>query len=144
MENTKEFINKRVKNQLEDRIVNIVNSFKNMECVECITFSSFYNPENGQTVAGVTMICDNEENACKLENNYQILEYVDDIKICLGFTYRDELLEYRDKYFKVAEHILVDKKDYKILQDNMINYKTSFDNLVDFVPPLSFNKKNTR
>ena len=111
-----------------------------MKCVECITFSSFFDEESGQTIAGVTMICDNEENRTKLENNNQILEYVEDIQIGLGFTTREEITEDRARFFKLAERIIIDKKDYRRIQQNIKEFKTSFENLIDFVPPLELVK----
>lgn len=140
MDIIEEHINNRVKNNLEDKLISIINEFKDMKCVECITFSSFYDPENGQTIAGVTMICDNEENRTKLENNNQILEYVEDIQIGLGFTTREEITEDRARFFKLAERIIIDKKDYRRIQQNIKEFKTSFENLIDFVPPLELVK----
>ena len=144
MDIIEEHINNRVKNELEDRLISIINTFKEMECVECITFSSFFDEETGQTMAGLTMICDNEENKIDLECNNQIVAYVEDIKISLGFTTREEITTYRSKFFKLGEHIVVDKKDYQELQDNMKEYKVQFDNLISFVPPLVLERKNTR
>ena len=140
MDIIEEHINNRVKNELENRLISIINTFKKMECVECITFSSFFDEESGQTIAGVTMICDNEENRTKLENNNQILEYVEDIQIGLGFTTREEITEDRARFFKLAERIIIDKKDYRRIQQNIKEFKTSFENLIDFVPPLELVK----
>ncbi len=144
MDIIEEHINNRVKNNLEDKLISIINEFKVMKCVECITFSSYYDPENGQSIAGLTMICDNENSRRELEYNNQLLEYVEDIKISLGFTTREEIINYRQKYFKLGEHIIIDKKDYKELQESIRDYKVSYDNLISFVPPLVLNKKNTR
>ena len=144
MEKVQEHISKRVKMELQGRLISIIETFKEMDCDECVTFSSFYDIETGQTYAGVTMICDNEENRSKLENNNQILAYVDDIEIILGFTAREEILNGRAKHFKLVEKIVVDKKDYKELQSNMEDFDDSYCNLVDFQPPLSLSLKNTR
>ena len=53
---------------------------------------------------------------------------------------KDDLLDDRRKFFK-HEFILVDKKDYKDVQNNIRNYKCMFDNMLEFNPKLELNEE---
>ena len=123
------------KNKIEDTVIKLVNEYKEIPFVECITISSFYDRFSGKPTIGLTLICDTLDNCNKLIDEVTFVKVIDNITITLGYTYRFDLLEDRKKFFK-NEHILVDKKDYKNMQKSIRNYNFGFDNMIEFNPKL--------